>query len=72
MNEILSGAGVRRTEAWEYESAINERTAGIIYVATENSEPPIESIISIAKKNKVGIWKGKFQEPYLFRKQQKN
>ena len=26
----------------------------------------------IAKKNKIGIWKGKFQEPYLFRKQQKN
>ncbi len=26
----------------------------------------------IAKKNKVGIWQGKFQEPYLFRKQQKN
>ena len=26
----------------------------------------------IAKKNKIGIWKGKFQEPYLFRKQRKN
>ena len=26
----------------------------------------------IAKNNKAGIWKGKFQEPYLFRKQQKN
>ena len=26
----------------------------------------------IAKNNKVGIWQGKFQEPYLFRKQQKN
>ena len=26
----------------------------------------------IAKNNKVGIWQGKFQEPYLFRKQVKN
>ena len=26
----------------------------------------------IAKSNKVGIWQGKFQEPYLFRKQEKN
>ena len=26
----------------------------------------------IAEKNKVGIWQGKFQDPYLFRKQQKN
>ena len=25
----------------------------------------------IAKNNKVGIWQGKFQEPYLFRKQEK-
>ena len=55
MNEILSGAGVRRTEAWEYESAINERTAGIIYVATENSEPSIESVINIAKKHNLPV-----------------
>ena len=26
----------------------------------------------IAEKNKAGIWQGKFQNPYLFRKQQKN
>ena len=26
----------------------------------------------IAEKNKAGIWQGKFQDPYLFRKQQKN
>ena len=25
-----------------------------------------------AKKNKLGIWKGSFEEPYLFRKKQKN
>ncbi len=26
----------------------------------------------IAEKNKAGIWQGKFLDPYLFRKQQKN
>ena len=26
----------------------------------------------IAKNNKAGIWQGTFQEPYLFRKNQKN
>ena len=25
----------------------------------------------IAKKNKVGIWKGKFEEPYIHRKKNK-
>ena len=27
---------------------------------------------NIAKRKKVGIWQGSFQEPYLFRKKQKN
>ena len=27
---------------------------------------------NIAKNNIAGIWQGKFQDPYLFRKQQKN
>ena len=26
----------------------------------------------IAKNNKTGIWQGKFKNPYLFRKEQKN
>ena len=26
----------------------------------------------IAKSNKAGIWQGKFQEPYLYRKKTKN
>ena len=25
----------------------------------------------IAKKNKLGIWKGEFEEPYIFRKNKK-
>ena len=55
MNEILSGAGVRRTEAWEYESVINEKTAGIVYVATQDSEPPFEEVIKVANKNNLPV-----------------
>src|SRR4051794_6393672 len=32
MNEIVSGAGVRRTEAWEYEAAFGPKTAGVLFV----------------------------------------
>ena len=37
MNEIVSGAGVRRTEAWEYEAAITDQTAGIAYTVEVTS-----------------------------------
>ncbi len=31
-NDIVSGAGVRRTEVWEYEVAFSATTAGVLYV----------------------------------------
>ena len=34
MNEQVAGAGVRRTEAWEYEAAITDSTVGMAYGAT--------------------------------------
>jgi len=48
MNEQLAGAGVRRTESWEYEAAITENTAGIFYSVTSSSRPPLEEILTIA------------------------
>ena len=42
MNEIVTGAGVRRTEAWEYEAAITDQTADIAYAVNDDSEPPLE------------------------------
>jgi D-glucosaminate-6-phosphate ammonia-lyase len=51
MNEQLAGAGVRRTEAWEFEAAITERTAGIAYVFTGNSQPPLEQVVAVARKH---------------------
>lgn len=55
MNEQLAGAGVRRTEAWEYEAAITERTAGIAYVLTGNSEPPLPQVIAVARKHRLPV-----------------
>src|SRR5688572_3043025 len=51
MNEQLAGAGVRRTEAWEYEAAITDRTAGIAYVLTGNSQPPLDQVVAVARKH---------------------
>ena len=48
MNEQLAGAGVRRTESWEYEAAITENTVGIFYSVTLGSRPPLEEVIAIA------------------------
>ncbi|PZC50962.1 MAG: L-seryl-tRNA(Ser) seleniumtransferase [Chloroflexi bacterium] len=55
MNEQLSGAGVRRTEVWEFEAAINSNTVGILYTATPTSEPPLTSIIKMALKYKLPV-----------------
>ena len=51
MNEIVSGAGVRRTEAWEYEAAITPQTAGIAYTVTPDSEPPLEQVVKVAHRH---------------------
>ena len=51
LNEQLAGAGVRRTEAWEYEAAITDRTAGIAYVLAGNSQPPLDQVVAVARKH---------------------
>ena len=51
MNEQVAGAGVRRTEVWEFEAAITDQTAGIAYTATSDSEPPLEQVIEMAHKH---------------------
>ena len=55
MNEQVAGAGVRRTEAWEYEAAITEKTAGISYGVNADSQPPLEQVIQVAHKNSLPV-----------------
>jgi len=48
MDEVGAGAGARQVEAWEYEAAITDDTAGIAYVATPTSQPPLPRVVEIA------------------------
>ncbi|MAG94367.1 MAG: selenocysteine synthase [Planctomycetaceae bacterium] len=47
-NEIVSNAGVRRTEAWEYAEAFGPETAGVFYVQGADMQPPLAQIVSVA------------------------
>ena len=49
MNEITANAGVRRTEAWEYEAAITESTVGIYYSQGPDSHPVLSDVVKVAK-----------------------
>jgi D-glucosaminate-6-phosphate ammonia-lyase len=44
----LTGCGVRDTEAWEFESAIGDRTAGILYLARADSRPLLADVVRVA------------------------
>jgi len=50
-NEMVSNAGVRRTESWEYAAAINEKTAGIVYVHAEDSQPALTEVVEVARQH---------------------
>ena len=47
-NEIVAGAGVRRTETWEYETAFSRDTAGVVYVYGVDSHPPLHEVVRLA------------------------
>lgn len=47
-HELVSGAGVRRVEAWEFATAFGPRTAGVLYVVTAGAQPPLEEVVRIA------------------------
>jgi L-seryl-tRNA(Ser) seleniumtransferase len=49
-NEVVAGAGVRRTEAWEYEAACGVRTAGVLYVQDPQARPPLAEVVAVAHR----------------------
>jgi seryl-tRNA(Sec) selenium transferase len=53
--EIVAGAGVRRAETWEYEAAFSPRTAGVLYVLTSDSRPPLEEVVRRAHAHHVPV-----------------
>jgi D-glucosaminate-6-phosphate ammonia-lyase len=51
----LTACGVRDTEAWEYESAIGDRTAGILYLAGADSRPDLSAVVRVAHAAKIPV-----------------
>lgn len=54
-NEIVSNAGVRRTEVWEYEAAISPRTAGIVYGYSRQSRPDLGQLVEMAHQHQIPV-----------------
>jgi D-glucosaminate-6-phosphate ammonia-lyase len=54
-NEIVANAGVRRTEAWEYEEAFGPETAGVLYVFSESSQPPLRELVERAHRHSLPV-----------------
>jgi seryl-tRNA(Sec) selenium transferase len=51
----LTGCGVRDTEAWEFASAIGDRTAGILYLARANARPALSDVVRVAHAAQVPV-----------------
>lgn len=54
-NEIVANAGVRRTEAWEYEAAFGPLTAGVLYVFAPHAQPPLEEVVERAHRHRLPV-----------------
>jgi D-glucosaminate-6-phosphate ammonia-lyase len=55
LDESSTGVGVRKPETWEIESAINEKTAAIAYLAKSWNSPSLSEVSKIAKKRDIPI-----------------
>ncbi len=55
MNELVAGAGVRRTEVWEYDAAITDRTVAVAYFANPESAPPVEEVAALCRQRSVPL-----------------
>jgi L-seryl-tRNA(Ser) seleniumtransferase len=51
----FSGAGVRDAQSWEYEAAINDKTAALLWVAQDHSEPSLPEIVTVARRHKLPV-----------------
>lgn len=54
-NEIVAGAGVRRTESWEYAAAFGPRTAGVLYVYDLQGRPPLAELVELAHRHHLPV-----------------
>ncbi len=54
-NEIVSNAGVRRTEVWEYEAAFGPNTAGVVYGHASDSQPDLKELVEAAHRHNIPV-----------------
>ncbi len=54
-NEIVSNAGVRCPEAWEYEAAISSQTAGIVFVYRSDARPALAEVVKLAHRHELPV-----------------
>jgi len=54
-NEVVSNAGVRRTEVWEYLDAIGPNTAGVLYVYGANAQPGLRELVKQVQRQGLPI-----------------
>ncbi len=50
-----SGAGVRDTEAWEYDAAITNKTAAILYTAGAGARPSVHEVAAVAQAARIPV-----------------
>jgi L-seryl-tRNA(Ser) seleniumtransferase len=50
-----AGAGVRDAEPWEYDAAINDRTAAIYYVAAPGNQPSLPEVVAVAHASGIPV-----------------
>jgi L-seryl-tRNA(Ser) seleniumtransferase len=55
LNEVVSNAGVRRTEAWEYEAAFGPQTAGVFYVQFPEARPTLPEVVTVAHRHSLPV-----------------
>jgi len=54
-NDRATGAGVRDIEIWELEAAITLRTAALAYMATPESQPPLDEVAAMAHRHRLPL-----------------
>jgi D-glucosaminate-6-phosphate ammonia-lyase len=54
-NDRAIGAGVRRVESWEIETAITPQTVAIAYTATPWNDPPLREVVTVAQRHALPV-----------------
>jgi L-seryl-tRNA(Ser) seleniumtransferase len=55
MNEIVAGSGVRGVEIADYEMAVTERSAGVLYVYRDNAKPTLQEVTAWAHAHQLPV-----------------